>query len=123
MFPHHTGYGPGDPLTGARYTHPAYFDDLPRHHAGIGPGEHHAVIRDDEGVFTSGQMKALAPVQRGNVYVYPVAGSTMDAKWNDDGSLTLVGRLIDDKISSFGKTLDKTLPTRVHEITSDPRVR
>jgi hypothetical protein len=119
MFPHHTGYGPGDPLTGGRYIHPAYFDYAPRHHVGIGPGEHAAVIRDDEGVFTAGQMRALAPVQRGDVHIYPVAGTTFDRQQNPDGSLTLVGRMIDDKIKSY----DKGLPTRVHEINQDPRRR
>jgi hypothetical protein len=39
---------------------PAYMiSTAPRYHDGIGPGERAAVIRDDEGVFTPGQMKAL----------------------------------------------------------------
>jgi hypothetical protein len=55
----HTGYGPGDPITVGRYVHPAYFDDAPRYHTGIGPGERAAIIRDDESVLTPGQMKAI----------------------------------------------------------------
>ena len=35
------------------------FLDAPRYHGGIGPGEKAAIIRNDEGVFTPGQMKAL----------------------------------------------------------------
>lgn len=59
---HHTGYGPGDAITATRLVHPAYFDDAPRFHSGIGPGERAAIIRKDESVLTPGQMKALAPV-------------------------------------------------------------
>jgi hypothetical protein len=46
----HTGYAPGDS---------AETRMLPRYHSGIGPGEKKAIIRDDEGVFTQGQMRAL----------------------------------------------------------------
>jgi hypothetical protein len=35
------------------------FANAERYHAGIGPGEKAAVIRNDEGVFTAGQMRAL----------------------------------------------------------------
>lgn len=56
----HGGYGPGDRLSG-RYVHPAYFDDAPRFHTGIGPGERPAVLRNDESVLTPGQMSQLAP--------------------------------------------------------------
>ena len=35
------------------------FVNAPRLHSGIGPGEREAIIRDDEGVFTPGQMKAM----------------------------------------------------------------
>lgn len=57
---HHGGYGPGDAIQ-RRYVHPAYFDDAPRFHSGIGPGERPAIIRDDESVLTPGQMRQLAP--------------------------------------------------------------
>lgn len=40
------------------------FQDAPRFHTGIGPHEMPAVIRKDEGVFTPGQMRALAPVDQ-----------------------------------------------------------
>jgi hypothetical protein len=45
--------------TFARYVHPAYFDQAPRFHEGIGPGEMPAIIRRDEGIFTPGQMRAM----------------------------------------------------------------
>jgi hypothetical protein len=55
----HTGYGPGDALNNVRYVHPAHFNDAPRFHSGIGPGERAAIIRTDESVLTPGQMKAV----------------------------------------------------------------
>lgn len=55
----HTGYGPGDALNNVRYVHPAHFNDAPRFHSGIGPGERAAIIRTDESVLTPGQMKAM----------------------------------------------------------------
>lgn len=42
-----------------RIVSPMAFINAPRYHDGIGPGERAAVIRDDEGVFTPGQMKAM----------------------------------------------------------------
>lgn len=53
------------------------------------------------------------------IHVYPVAGSTMDVQQNDDGSIELIGRMIDDRIKRF----DRRLPDRVHAITADPRAR
>lgn len=78
---HHTGYGPGDPIQG-RYVHPAYFENAPRYHTGIGPGERTAIIKDDESVLTPGQMRALAPansVRNGDIQVNVInapAGTT-----------------------------------------------
>jgi len=43
----------------------AAFAGADRLHGGIGPGERPAVIRDDEGVFTPGQMRALGRGMRG----------------------------------------------------------
>jgi len=41
-------------------TVPSYvFAGAPRYHSGIGPGERAAIIKNDEGVFTAGQMRAL----------------------------------------------------------------
>jgi phage-related minor tail protein len=58
---HHGGHGPGDAIRATRYIHPAYFDDAPRFHTGIGPGERPAIIRNDESVLTPGQMRQLTP--------------------------------------------------------------
>jgi hypothetical protein len=113
-----------DRASGVRYIHPAYFDNAPRFHAGRppwGPGERGAILRDDEGVFTQAQMRALGRggAQRPVINIYPVPGSTMDVRENADGSLDIVGRLIDDKLKAF----DKALPTRVAAINADPRRR
>ncbi len=45
-----------------RYVHPAYFENAPRFHTGIGPGEQAAIIQTSESVLTPGQMRQLAPV-------------------------------------------------------------
>lgn len=55
----HTGRGPGDPIGSSRMVDPAVFIGAPRFHAGVGPGEQAAIIRKDESVLTSGQMRAL----------------------------------------------------------------
>ena len=60
----HAG-GMGDEPTFARYLPAAAFASAPRFHSGIGPGEVPAIIRNDEGVFTPGQMRHLAPVGAG----------------------------------------------------------
>ncbi len=51
-----------------RVVDPAIFLTAPRFHGGIGPGERPAIIKDDEGVFTPGQMKALGAGMTGNTY-------------------------------------------------------
>lgn len=82
----HTGYGPGD-SSPMRFVHPSYFDDAPRFHTGIGPGERAAVIQDTEGVFTAGQMRSLAPVGSGSVTVNVMnapAGTTATATTSSD---------------------------------------
>lgn len=70
----HSGYGPSDPAGPTRYVHPAYFDNAPRFHQGIGPGERPAIIRNDESILTPGQMRQLAPRGAGGVSVH--AGDT-----------------------------------------------
>ena len=70
----HSGGNPAvDGAASTRYIHPAYFDNAPRFHTGIGPGEIPAIIQPSESVLTPGQMRQLAPVssmaQAGNVQV------------------------------------------------------
>jgi len=55
----HSGGVSGYDRLPARVVSAAIFNHAPRYHTGIGPGERAAVIRDDEGIFTPGQMRAL----------------------------------------------------------------
>jgi hypothetical protein len=47
------------------------FANAPRYHSGVGPGEQAAIIRKDEGVFTTGQMKALGLMAKGGAAEKP----------------------------------------------------
>lgn len=58
---------------------------------------------------------AGAPV----VHVHPAApGETFDVRQNSDGSLSLIGRMIDDKLEGFSRHV---LPSRLEQIGQDPR--
>lgn len=59
-----------------------------------------------------------APTRPLVVNVYPVPGSTMDVTQMPDGSLEIVGRMIDRKIDSYDKN---KLPARHKQLTDDPR--
>jgi hypothetical protein len=76
----HTGHGPGDSMSG-RYVHPAHFDDAPRFHSGIGPGERPAIIRNDESVLTPGQMRQLSPNGGGASNVTVTIDMAADGTW------------------------------------------
>jgi hypothetical protein len=98
----HTGYGPGDAPGPTRYVHPAHFNDAPRFHSGIGPGERAAIIRTDESVLTPGQMKAVGSA--GGSISAPVY-ITIDATGADPAGLARVQQQLD--------TLKAELPSRV----------
>ncbi|MEN6424011.1 MAG: phage tail tape measure protein [Phycisphaerales bacterium] len=55
----HTGGVSGVDLFPTRLVPASAFAHAPRYHTGVGPGERAAVIRDEEGIFTPGQMRAL----------------------------------------------------------------
>jgi len=55
----HGGGVPGWDHLATRSVDPSIFNAAPRAHTGIGPGERPVIIRDDEGVFTPGQMRAM----------------------------------------------------------------
>lgn len=57
----HTGGTDGEGVP--RRVDPAVFANAPRFHTGIGPDEQAAIIQRSEGVFTAGQMRALAPIE------------------------------------------------------------
>ena len=55
------------------------------------------------------------------VHVYPAApGESFTAQQNADGSLTLIGAMMDEKLAAFSQ---HALPARVAELERDPRVR
>jgi uncharacterized protein YukE len=94
-----------------RYIHPAYFEHAPRYHLGI--DEVPAILQRGETVIPRGGVKG--PV----INVFPVAGSTVDVRENSDGSIDLVGRMVDSKIGLY----DKSLPDRIAAINRDGRRR
>jgi hypothetical protein len=117
---YHTGGIVGDPGMPSRYIPTAYFDDAPHFDTGgIVNGEVPIIAHRGEGVFTPGQMAAMGGSKNAVINIFPVAGSTMDSQANSDGSITLIGRMIDNKITSFGKSL----PDRLAAINRDPRAR
>jgi hypothetical protein len=57
------------------------------------------------------------------VHVYPVAGTTFDSSTNADGSIVLMGKMIDSAISSNNKRQNGLLPDMMAQINRDPRRR
>lgn len=95
----------------SRYMHASHWNDAPRFHTGIGPGERRAILQDGEGVFTAGQMRALGMMSSGrgsgnapvtvNVIGAP-SGTTATAKTKSDrGGLTVdvILRQVEDGIA------------------------
>lgn len=73
----HSGRGPGE-FFQTRLIANMLASALPRHHNGVGPGEHAAVIRNDESVLTPGQMRALSGMggKSINVSIYENSSNT-----------------------------------------------
>jgi hypothetical protein len=124
----HTGYGPGDSMP-MRFVHPAYFENAPRFHTGIGPGERAAVIRNDESVLTPGQMSQLAPAGKAGSNGGPItvninnapAGTTATATQSKDGTGGMrldvwLSRQVDDtaaaSVDSGNSSLNASLERR-----------
>jgi hypothetical protein len=90
----HTGYGPGDPHRFASAVPASTFNNAPRFHTGIGPGERAAIIRNDESVLTPGQMKQLAPANSGKPSVSIT--NYNDFRGADPGSEARIKAYVDD---------------------------
>lgn len=90
-----------------------------RMHSGTGsmsPDEKMAVIRNNERVYRPEDLPRASVV----VNIHPaVSGEVFDTQQNADGSIDLIGRIIDQKLTSY----DKRLPDRVASINRDPRRR
>jgi hypothetical protein len=98
----HSGYGPGDPPGPTRYMPAGIFDNVPRFHSGIGPGERAAIIRNDESVLTPGQMKAVGGAGGAVTVSIPI---NIDATGADPAGLARVQQQI--------ATLQAEIPARV----------
>ena len=102
----HSGNIAGARNVPTRLVSSAVFDGAPRFHQGVGPGERAAIIREDEGVFTPEQMKAMAPVGRSNgdvtVNLINQTGQNMQAtaRRNDDGTVEVMLRQVKDAVAS-----------------------
>ena len=88
----HAGGVDGE-ATSYRIVPSAAFANAPRYHGGIGPGEKAAIIKNDEGVFTAGQMRAMGliagqsqpisiTVNLDNKTGTPAQASSSDVKFN-----------------------------------------
>lgn len=78
---HSGGIVGGDNVPG-RYIHPAHYNDAPRFHTGLMPGEFPAILQRGEGVFTPEQMRALGGAGRA-----PVVNVTLVESADADGSV------------------------------------
>jgi hypothetical protein len=87
---------------------PSYaFAGARRYHSGVGPGETAAILRNDEGVFTPGQMKALGSKLSGqggmvvNNFIYALDTQTFAdvCKRNPGVIVSIVGDAIKDNTS------------------------
>jgi hypothetical protein len=133
-FGYHSGGTGIEEASFKRYVHPAYFDDAPRFHSGIGPNEIPAIIKNDESVLTKGQMAAIgkgmsAPGSSGPVTVNVInapAGTTATstATPTPGGGVqidVMLSRMIDDTvaghISSGQSAINSTLERRYPGMT------
>ena len=91
-----------------RYVHPAHFNDAPRFHSGIGPGERAAVIQNSESVLTAGQMRALAPAGAGG----PVQVNVYNAPAGTNATSTQT------KTANGGTRIDVTLSRHIDDTTA-----
>lgn len=80
----HTGGVIGSDSTPSKTVPASTFFAAPRAHGGLGPGERAIIAKDDEGIFTPGQMKALGGLARngggGNTYHVHVSGNVWALK-------------------------------------------
>ena len=115
----HSG-GMGSDPSGYRRVPASMFAGAPRFHSGIGPGERPAIIRNDEGVFTPGQMRALGGARgRTVVQIINNSGASVREERSEVGGEERLRLIIGEEIGAF----DRRLPDRFAEIASDPRAR
>jgi hypothetical protein len=78
---YHSGGIVGREPTSTRYVHPAYFENAPRFHTGLMPGEVPAILQQGESVLTPGQMSAIGGALRSpSVQVNVAVQNNTDSK-------------------------------------------
>lgn len=114
---YHSGGIVGSDTVSGRYVHPAYFEQAPRLHGGMMPGEYPAILQRGEGVFTPSQMRAMAMGQQPKFTVNVInnAGadiSTGRPQQNADGSISLeviVDRAVARSVVTPGSNINSAL--------------
>jgi len=93
---YHSGGIVGSEPTSTRYIHPAYFENAPRFHSGLLPGELPAILQRGESVLTPGQMSALggalrsSPVVNVNIENKSGAQVSVQQQKNQSGGVDLL---------------------------------
>lgn len=125
----HTG-GKVGAGTAPSYRADTFIGAVPKFHSGLTSREFRAVLEQGEHVLTAQQASSTSGTIAGltarvgnggpQIKIYPVAGTTMDKNVLPDGSIELVGRMIDDKLKNYNSNV---LPDRVQQLNADPRRR
>lgn len=102
----HTGGVIGEDRLPLRLLPDSYFVNAPRYHSGIGPGEQAAVIKDDEGVFTQAQMKAMGKKSEVKVEIANIVSPEM---FDSYMSTTRGQNAVMNVISGRGGTLKRVI--------------
>lgn len=93
----------------------AAFANAPRFHNGFMPGEYPAILKEDEGVFTPGQMRALGSGGNVSIVIHNnTPNSKADAKVKNDGNggktiEVYVDEVTSKNLSRFGSASEKSL--------------
>jgi hypothetical protein len=77
----------------------AVFANAPRFHSGIGPGERAAIIRNDEGVFTPGQMKALGKGKGGNTVIVHLENPVFQDLETQNRTMAQIAEIVAKKVA------------------------
>jgi hypothetical protein len=94
----HEGRGPGE-FGAARLVNASAFNGALRHHAGIGPGEHAAIIKNDESVLTPAQMRAAGGEAKVQVVINNAPAGTTTRESRTAGGGVRIDVMIADVVA------------------------